>query len=190
MARQELPKFKGQYSDEKVLFNIKENIINFIFKKLYILISLLIFSGLISGLVFYFMWSIYFIITVIVFIFLIFLYYYTIYSNTNFIFTTRRIIKDVRNWIFSKHRKELKIMDIKSSLTNKKGLIQVILRVGNIKIEWTETNSAIYFTGIKEYSQVSNYIWRVIDYIKINWHTDNIARYQDKKYRKESKKSN
>jgi len=55
MPRQELPKFKGQYSDEKVLFNIKENIINFIFKKLYILISLLIFSGLISGLVFYFM---------------------------------------------------------------------------------------------------------------------------------------
>jgi hypothetical protein len=148
---------------------------------------LLIFSSLVSGLVLYFLWNIYFIISIIIFIILIFLYYYIIYSKTNFIFTTRRIIKDVRNWIFSKHKKELKIMDIKSSLTNRKGFLQLILRVWNVKIEWTETNSAIYFTGIKEYSQVSNYIWRVIDYIKLNWHTDNIARYQDKKYRKENK---
>ena len=81
-------------------------------------------------------------------------------------------------------------MDIKSSLTNRKWFIQLILWVWNVKIEWTETNSAIYFTGIKEYSQISNYIWRVIDYIKLNWHTDNIARYQDKKYRKEKKKNN
>ena len=187
-TRAELPKFKWQYSDEKILFSIKENIINFIFKKLYILISLLIFSAIFSGIVYYFMWSILFIITVIIFIILIFIYYYIIYKNTNFIFTTRRIIKDVRNWLFSKHRKELKIMDIKSSLTNRKWFLQLILRVWNVKIEWTETNSAIYFTGIKEYSQVSNYIWRVIDYIKLNWHTDNIARYQDKKYRKENRK--
>ncbi len=187
-TRSELPKFKWQYSDEKILFSIKENIINFIFKKLYILISLLIFSAIFSWIVYYFMWSILFIITVIIFIILIFIYYYIIYKNTNFIFTTRRIIKDVRNWLFSKHRKELKIMDIKSSLTNRKWFLQLILRVWNVKIEWTETNSAIFFTGIKEYSQVSNYIWRVIDYIKLNWHTDNIARYQDKKYRKENKK--
>jgi len=187
ISRPPLPPFKWQYSDEKVLFYLKENIVNFIFKKLYILISLLLFSAVFSAGILYFMWTVSFIVSVIIFIILIFIYYYIIYKNTNFIFTTRRIIKDVRNWLFSKHRKELKIMDIKSSLTNRKGLIQLILRVWNVKIEWTETNSAIYFTWIKEYSNVSNYIWRVIDYIKINWHTDNIARYQDKKYRKENK---
>jgi hypothetical protein len=53
--RESLPSFKGQYSDEKILFSIKENIVNFIFKKLYILISLLIFSSLVSGLVLYFL---------------------------------------------------------------------------------------------------------------------------------------
>jgi len=186
-VREPLPKFKWQYSDEKVLFNLKENIINFIFKKFYILISLLIFSAIFSWIIYYLFWIVFFIISVIAFIVLIFIYYYIIYKNTNFIFTTRRIIKDVRNGLFSKHRKELKIMDIKSSLTNRKGLIQLILRVWNVKIEWTETNSAVYFTWIKEYSNVSNYIWRVIDYIKINWHTDNIARFQDKKYRRENK---
>lgn len=189
-TRSPLPSFKGQYSDEKVLFNIKENITNFLFKKLYILISLIIFSNIFSVIIYYFLWKIFFIISVIILIILIFIYYYIIYKNTNFIFTTRRIIKDVRTWLFTKHRKELKIMDIKSSLTNKKWLLQTILRTWNIKIEWTESNSAIYFTWIKEYSQISNYIWRVIDYIKLNWHTDNIARYQDKKYRKENKKKN
>jgi hypothetical protein len=79
-------------------------------------------------------------------------------------------------------------MDIKSSLSNKKWFIQTLLRVWNIKVEWSESDSSIYFTWIKEYSQISNYIWRVIDYIKLNWHTDDIARYQDKKYRKEIKK--
>jgi len=75
-------------------------------------------------------------------------------------------------------------MDIKSSISNKKGFIQTIIRIWNIKIEWTEKEWNIYFSGIKEYAEISNYIWRVIDYIKLNGHTDNIARYQDKKMRK------
>jgi len=188
MTREELHWFKWQYSDEKVLFYIKENIINFIFQKLYILFSLIIFSVIISGVIYYLSSVIWLIISIFLLIFFIIYYYYLIYRDTNLIFTTRRIIKDVRTWIFSKHRKELKILDIKSSLRNKKGFIQTILRVWNIKIEWTESESSIYFRWVKEYTEISNYIWRVIDYIKLNWHTDNIARYQDKKYRKENKK--
>jgi len=184
MIREALPPFKWQYSDEKVLFYMKENIINFIFQKFYILISLILFSSIISGAVFYIYWYIFFSIIIILLLFFIIYYYYIIYRDTNLIFTTRRIIKDVRTWLFSKHRKELKILDIKSSTSNKNGIIQTILMIWNIKIEWTENKSSIHFRWIKEYSQVSNYIWRVIDYIKLNWHTDNIARYQDKKYRK------
>jgi len=183
-VRPPLPPFKGQYSDEKVLFNIKENIINFIFKKIYILISLLIFSAIFSGIIYFFLWIAFFIISIIFFIILIFIYYYIIYKNTNFIFTTRRIIKDVKNGLFSKHRKELKILDIKSSTASKNWFFQTILMIWNVKVEWTENNASIHFYWIKEYSQISNYIWRVIDHIKLNWHTDDIARYQDKKYRK------
>ena len=75
-------------------------------------------------------------------------------------------------------------MDIKSTMSNKKGFIQTIIRVWNIKIEWTEKEWSIYFSGIKEYTEISNYVWRVIDYIKLKWHTDDIARYQNKKMRK------
>ena len=75
-------------------------------------------------------------------------------------------------------------MDIKSSMSNKRWFLQTLLRVWNIKIEWTEKESNIYFSGIKEYSEISNYLWRVIDYVKLNGHSDNIAKYQNKKMRK------
>ncbi|MDQ7009189.1 MAG: hypothetical protein Q9M94_02765 [Candidatus Gracilibacteria bacterium] len=188
MVREALPKFSGQYSDEKVLFRIQENKVNFIFTKLYILISFLIFSSILSAILYYF---VNYITAIVIFIFLlisIFGYYYYIFKDSFLIFTTRRIIKQIRTGIFSKHKKELKIMDIKSSLSNKRGFIQTLLRIGNIKVEGSESEGSIYFTGIKEYSQVSNYIGRVIDHIKLKGHTDDIARYQDKKYRKESKK--
>ncbi len=75
-------------------------------------------------------------------------------------------------------------MDIKSSMSNKKWFLQTILRIWNIKIEWTEKEWNIYFSWIKEYEDISNYIGRVIDYIKLNGHTDNIARYKTKIQRK------
>ena len=187
--REALPPFKWQYSDEKVLFYIKENIINFIFKKLYILFSLIIFSAIISGILYYFYWKIVLISSIVILLFIIIYYYYLIYRDTLLIFTTRRLIKNVRTGLFSKHRKELKILDIKSSIATKEWFLQTILMIWNIKVEWTENKASINFYWIKEHSQVSNYIWRVIDYIKLNWHTDNIARYQDKKYRKKLKNS-
>jgi len=188
MSREELPWFKWQYSNEKVLFYLKENVLSFILSKIYILLSLIIFIIILSGIILYFFWTIWFLIVLIILILSVIFYYYFLYKNTIFTFTTRRIIKNVRTWLFSKHKKELKILDIKSSTASKNWFIQTILKIWNIKIEWTENKSSIFFNWIKEYEQISNYIWRVIDYIKLNWHTDNIARYQDKKYRKNFKK--
>lgn len=179
--------FKWKYSDEKTLFKIKENLLFFIFSKLFIIIPLMLFIGIIAWIFYYFINIIASILIPIIGLILIFIYYYLIFIDCFLIFTTRRIIKEIRTGIFAKHRKELKIVDIKSSLTNKNGIIQTVLRIWNIKIEWTENDWAIYFTGIKEYLQISNYIWRVIDYVKLNWHTDNIAMYQNKKIRKEKK---
>lgn len=184
----EVINFKWKYSDEKTLFKIKENLIFFIFSKLVIVIPIILFSSILSLFLFYFVNLFLAISAIIIVIILIFLYYYLIYKDSFIIFTTRRMIKEIRTGIFSKHRKELKIVDIKSSLANKTGFIQAILRIWNIKIEWTENNSAIYFNWIKEYDNISNYIWRVIDYIKLKWHTDNIAMYQNKVKRKKNKK--
>ena len=176
--------FSGQYSDEKILFKVKQNLVSFIFSKFWVIFSFVILISLISVGLFYFDYNLIAILLIIISIFLIVVYYLFLYKDSFLYFTTRRVIKQIRNWLFFRHRKELKIMDIKSSMSNKKGFMQTLLRIWNIKIEWTEKEWNIYFFGVKEYEGLANYVGRVIDYIKLNWHTDNIARYQDKKMRK------
>ena len=176
--------FSGQYSDEKILFKVKENLVSFIFSRFWIIFSFLILTILISVWLFYFEYNIIAVILILVSLLLIIFYYWFLYKDSFLYFTTRRVIKQIRNWIFFRHRKELKIMDIKSSMSNKKGFLQTILRIWNIKIEWTEKEWNIYFSWIKEYEDISNYVWRVIDYIKLNGHTDNIARYKPRNIRK------
>ena len=176
--------FSGQYSDEKILFKVKQNLVSFIFAKFWVIFSFVILISLISIGLFYFDYNISAIILIITSILLIIIYYWFLYKDSFLYFTSRRVIKQIRNWLFFRHRKELKIMDIKSSMSNKKWFLQTILRIWNIKIEWTEKEWNIYFSWVKEYEQLANYIGRVIDYIKLNWHTDNIARHQDKKIRK------
>lgn len=178
--------FKWQYSDEKVLFKTKENLVNFILSKIWLIFAFILITSLISLILYYFEYKIASIILFLIILISIILYNLFIYKNTFFLFTTRRIIKQIRTSLFSSHRKELKIMDIKSSLAHKKWFFQALLWVWNIKIEWTEKEWSIYFTWIKEHKEIANYIWRVIDYIKLNWHSDNISRYQNKKTRKQS----
>jgi len=180
--------FKGQYSDEKILFKVKENLISFIFSRFWVIFSFIIFVAILSALLIYFSYKILAIVLIIISIILIILYYWFLYKDSFLYFTSRRVIKQIRNWIFFRHRKELKIMDIKSSMSNKKWFLQTILRIWNIKIEWTEKEWNIYFSWIKEYEDIANYVWRVIDYIKLNWHTDNIARYKTRRQRQLLKK--
>jgi len=179
-----MKEFKWQYSDEKILFKVKENLFSFIFSKFWMIFSFMILIVIINLILIYLEFEIISWFLIFISILLIVIYYWFLYKDSFLYFTTRRVIKQIRNGIFFRHRKELKIMDIKSSISNKKGFIQTIIRIWNIKIEWTEKEWNIYFSGIKEYAEISNYIWRVIDYIKLNGHTDNIARYQDKKMRK------
>lgn len=178
-----MKEFKWQYSDEKVLFKIREHIISFIFSKFWMIFASILLASIISFLLFYFEKNLFAIIFIILYLLFIIIYYFILYKDSFLYFTSRRVIKQIRNWLFFKHRKELKIIDIKSSMSNKKGFFQTILRIWNLKIEWTEKEANIYFSWLKEYQELSNYIWRVIDYIKLNWHTDNISAYKNKKTR-------
>jgi energy-coupling factor transporter transmembrane protein EcfT len=175
--------FKWQYSWEKVLFKIKEHILSFIISKIWVVIAFVIFITILAFILVYFGYKIIAFIIVIISFLLILFYYWFLYKDSFLYFTSRRVIKQIRNWIFFKHRKILKILDIKWAMSNKKWFLQTFLRIWNIKIEWTEKEANIYFVWIKEYEEIANYIARVVDYIKINWHTDNIARYKIKKER-------
>ncbi len=47
----------------------------------------------------------------------------------------------------------------------------------------------IIYPGIKEHKNLSRYLGRIIDHIKINGHTDDFSVYVSEKIRKENKKS-
>jgi len=176
--------FEWQYYDEKLLLKQHENLISFLLRKshlfiVYIILSIILFVG-----VKYFVNS--YIISTIVSIltfFILFIYLKRQYSNTWIIITTRRALKLVRSGLFTQHRKELKLTDIKATAT-RRNFIDSIFWYWNIIIQWTEEHSNIYFKWIKWHTDIANYLWRVLDYIKLNGHTDNIARYKTKKDRK------
>ena len=106
------------------------------------------------------------------------------YNNTLFIITTRRIIKKVKNWLFKSHEKELLLTDIKQITTSKNNFIETLFKCWNIKFIWTEEKWNMYFKWITDNKDIWNYITRILDYIRLNWHTDNISRYKPKKQRK------
>lgn len=175
--------FEWQYSDEKLLLKKHENLISFIIKKSHLFIVYIILSTILFFIIKYFLNS--YIISIIFSIFtilILFIYLKRQYSNTWVIITTRRVLKLVRNWLFTQHRKELKLNDIKA-ITTRRNFIDSVFWYGNIIIQWTEEHSNIYFKWIKWHTDIANYISRVLDYIKINWHTDDISKYKNKKER-------
>lgn len=176
--------FEWQYSDEKLLLKQHENLIHFIFRKSHLFIVYLILSIILFIVIEYFLYS-YIISTIvsIITILILFVYLKRQYSNTWLIITTRRVLKLVRNGIFTQHRKELKLTDVKAS-TARRNFFDSIFWYWNIMIQWTDEHSNIYFRWVKWYADITNYLWRVLDYIKLNWHTDNIARYVVKKERR------
>jgi len=137
--------FKWQYSWEKILFKVKENLISFILSKFWVILAFIFIITIFSWVLFYFKYNLIAIFLIVFSIIFIIWYYWFLYKDSFLYFTSRRIIKQIRNWLFWRHKKELKIMDIKSSMSNKKWFLQTILRIWNLKIEWTDDNWIIYF---------------------------------------------
>jgi len=176
--------FEWQYSDEKLLLKKHESLISFLLRKSHLFIVYIILSSILFVAIKYFLDS-YLMATIIsiVTLLILFIFLKRQYSNTWIIITTRRVLKLVRNGIFTQHRKELKLSDIKAT-SSRRNVIDSIFWYGTIMVQWTEEHSNIYFKWIKWHTDIANYIWRVLDYIKLNGHTDNIARYKVKKDRR------
>jgi hypothetical protein len=109
------------------------------------------------------------------------------YDNTSLIITTRRIIKKVRNWLFISHEKELLLWDVRQITTRKNNFIETIFHCWNVTFLWAEAKWNLYFNWLTDSKDIWNYATRVLDYMKLNWHTDNISRYVSKKQRKKAK---
>lgn len=176
--------FEGQYSDEKLLFKSHENMLSFFFDKSHVFVVYIVLWGIVAGASIYITTSI--ILGILAFIFICFLYtaYMSVlFRNTWIIITPRRVIELTQNGLLKKHRRELKLMDIKAT-SAKRWVIGTIFWFSELTIKWTEEDANIYFKGIKWWSDIANYVSRIIDYIKTNGHEQEISRYVPKKQRK------
>ncbi len=177
--------FPWQYSWEKLLLKRKENLAHFLYYKKYHFLIFFILL-IILDISLYFLWiKIFF--TIIFSIIITYIFYHhnkLMYDNTLIIVTTRRVIKKVRNGIFRSHEKELLLSDIRQITTTKNNFLESIFSCWNIMFQWAEAKWNLYFKWISDNKDIWNYVTRILDYMKLNWHTDNISRYKSKKERK------
>ena len=155
--------FPGQAKDEKVLLNTKENIIAFFIPKLFVYIWIFIFIVVLGWLVNTWLWVFMLLIFILVLLYDIFLW-----KNTKMIVTNKRILKFVKNWLFSFHFKELKLNQLTEVVATKQWFVNKVLSVGNIKIVWKDKEVVIWFKNIKFPNEVAMYISRLKDFIQEN----------------------
>lgn len=175
--------FEWQFSGEKLLLKDNENLFSFLLWK----IGVISFVIILPILIFFVSNYIISIISTIILFSLSFFYLRFFYNNTIFLITSRRIIKIVRTWLFSLHRKELNLLDLKQVTITTSGFIDSIFWYWNILLQWSEAESSIYMRWINDNKEVWNYVSSIISYIKLNWHTDNISRFRTKKERQNKK---
>lgn len=162
-------KFPWQAKNEIVLLFTREHIIHFIRRNIPNIFIIILISIVFSIITYFLINNIlvnFFIgiIILLIWISIILFFWY----NTYLIITNKRIIKFVKNWLFSEHIKELKLDQLNELSTSKKGLLSKILNFWNIKIVWKDKENAIWFQWVKYPDEIILYISRLRDFLREN----------------------
>lgn len=177
--------FKWQHSNEKILLKRHEHFLSILLRNVNNLLLVLFFSLIIAYIYYLIQKSTLIPVLIIITPFIITLFFIVkFYNETYIIFTDKRILKSVRNGLFSSHSKELTNDNIKQVTTANNWILWRLFNYWNIEVRWYDEIDTIYFKAIKENKDISIYVSRVISYIKENWTNDEIKRYISKKKRK------
>ncbi len=165
--------FEWQYQDEKILFKRHENLASIIFRILPKTLAIIVLWVLFSFITYFVSQNIsYALIPTWIFLIILFIYLFFVikfHRETFFVFTDKRAVKSVRNWLFAHHLKELKIENIKQTTSNNLGILGKIFGYWNINVQWPEKETSLYFRNISENKAIVLYISRMIDFIKEKW---------------------
>lgn len=165
--------FEWQYQDEQILFKKHESIASTIFRAIPMIIGFFVLGSIVSTVVYYvskspnYSWvsACIFIVLLIIYIFFVIKFH----KETYFVFTNKRAVKSVRNWLFAHHLKELKIENIKQTTCNNFWILGKICWYWNINVQWPDKETSLYFKNISENKAIVLYISRMTDYIKEHW---------------------
>ena len=161
--------FPWQAKDEKVLLFTREHLLNFIKNNLINISTIIWWSTIIAVLTFVFSENFILSIAACVLTLTISFSILSIFwFKTYLIITNKRILKSVKNWIFSEHMKELKLDQLNELNFVRKWIISKFLNIWNIKIVWKDKENTIWFQWVKYPDEIVLYISRLRDFLKEN----------------------
>jgi len=183
-----MKKFPGQAKNEKILFYSKENFLHYFIRKFTVFL-ITIWVALFISFIYYFITQDFNISLMLFIIVLVITWGYMLYlyNNTYVILTNKRILKFVRNWLFSEHMKELKLDQLNEVSSTKMWIIEKLFQIGNIKIVGKDKENVIWFQWIKYPKEVVLYISRLRDYLFVenpDYNLDEIKEFIPRKKRK------
>lgn len=176
--------FEWQYRDEKILLRTKPHFFHIFIEKLPIFS--VYFWLFILFLIIWIFYQIFFIIIWIIFLAIFFLYFSNIYKNTYYTFTSRRCIFFIKKTIIKRKYNEIHMVDLRTAVPKNAWFFGMIFWFWNLILTDKDDKKIIY-TWIKEHKYIARYLSRIIDYIKINWHTDDLSIYKTRKEREKEK---
>jgi len=104
------------------------------------------------------------IVTCVNIIFIIWIVFYIkiFYDNTFLVVTDKKIIKSVRNWLFSSHIIELPLERIRQIRANNNGILAKIFWYWDLEIQGFEESSNMYFRSMKWNKQTMSEISKLL----------------------------
>lgn len=180
--------FEWQYSWEKILLRVRPNLVYFFFQKIYLfliylfLIWICIAISLTIPVI-----SVYFYIFVFI-LFAIYIFtFYKLFTNCRYTITSRRCIFYVQKNFFKKSYNEIHIVDLRTAVP-KRNWLGFLFGYGDLILTDKDDKKIIY-SWISEHKFIARYLSRIVDYIKINGHTDDLSAYKKRKIRNQEKNS-
>ena len=154
-------------NESDILIQKHEHVMNMFFRFSKWLAIYWIFVLLISYIGFLTNESIVFIFIGIIFYIVSALFYIRIFYNQTFIaVTNKKIVKSVRNGLFSSHIIELPLSRVRQIRADNNGLIPRIFGYWNIEIQAYEESSNMYFKALKNNKKTLADISKILENIK------------------------
>jgi len=180
--------FQWKAKNEKILYYSTENMFYYVYKDFLTYIVIFGLSLFVAFIIYLVFENILFSMVIIFLInFVYILYKWYLHHKTYVIVTNKRILKFVRNGLFSEHMKELKLDQLNEVSSAKVGFVEKLFKLGNIKVVGKDKENVIWFKWIKYPQEVVLYISRLRDYVvfeRPDYKLEDLIEFKPKKERK------
>jgi len=153
--------------NDTILIKKQEHIVSVFFRFIKSVAIFLAFAIMLSYIIHTLTWNIFFICFLLILTLIIsFLYVRLFYKDTFLVVTNTKVLKSVRNGVFSSHVIELPLSRIRQIRANNNGLCAKLCCYWDIEIQGFEESSNMYFKAMTDNKKVMGIISQAIEHIK------------------------